>query len=366
MSEPNTTAAPEGAGEPAGPESATRASFLRRRWKLLLALCVAAVVIGPYAVGRFRATGRRVRVTSDNAATLPGATAPPATLKIATYNIAHGRGPIDDNWREGGGPKRERVLQIAELLRRQNADVVVLNEVDFDATWSGGRNQAAAIARAAGFPHRVEQRNLDFRFLYGSWKFGNAVLSRFPIVEAELVEFPPLSRWESALAGHKRGVVCTLQLPNDRQVRVLAVHIETRSADVRVQCARRIAEIASESGAPLIAAGDFNSTFPGLPHFEQTAGGENAMSVLQSSGRFETPAIARRQEIGRERADVNAAPGPDHFTWSTAEPDRVIDWILIPSGWRFEEYRVLPSDLSDHRPVVAVVRPRLGGCQTGR
>jgi endonuclease/exonuclease/phosphatase family metal-dependent hydrolase len=47
------------------------------------------------------------------------------------------------------------------------------------------------------------------------------------------------------------------------------------------------------------------------------------------------------------------APTVAGMTYSSMQPDRVIDWILIPKTWSFSNYRVLLSDLSDHRPVVA-------------
>lgn len=39
----------------------------------------------------------------------------------------------------------------------------------------------------------------------------------------------------------------------------------------------------------------------------------------------------------------------------TAAPDRVLDWILIPTGWRHLGYRAVPGLWSDHLPVVSDV-----------
>lgn len=92
-----------------------------------------------------------------------------STLRIGAYNIAHGRGTADGNWSGGDeNERRGRLNAIAELITAADLDVVVLNEVDFAATWSYHVNQAAWIAEATEFPYWVEQRNLDFRFAYGS------------------------------------------------------------------------------------------------------------------------------------------------------------------------------------------------------
>lgn len=315
------------------------ATIFRRKKAIVILLLLMAVAIGPYAISRARSPARRIRVVGD-APTV--ATEPSSRIKILIYNIAHGRGPIDDNWEEGGDAKRDRIRKIAERIKRVDPDIVVLNEVDFHSTWSGDQNQAEAIARAAEFPNWAEQRNLDFRFIYGSWKFGNAVLSKYPIVDTQLVDFPAQLRLESWLAGHKRGVVCTLQISQSHQVRVLAVHLEYRDEDVRVASAQVIADLAESSDVPLIAAGDFNSTPTGFPNSLKTGGGENAMDLLIDIGHFQH--------------EPRAAPTPLDFTFSTNEPTEVIDWILIPSEWTFAEYAVIDWNLSDHRPVMAVVK----------
>ena len=78
------------------------------------------------------------------------------TLKLGTFNIAHGRGTNEPNFSRPEG-RRERLGRIATLLKEQDVDIAVLNEVDFDAAWTGHENQAGIIAQAAGFD-AVEER----------------------------------------------------------------------------------------------------------------------------------------------------------------------------------------------------------------
>ena len=178
----------------------------RRRRQLLFAISALCVVaMGPYVISRLRSTERQIRVRSHPVhGPGPASNEPLATIRVLTYNVAHGRGATDDNWEGTAAEKRNRIEEIATLIADAEAHVVVLNEVDFSSTWSGHQNQAEAIARKAGFPYWVEQRNLDFRFVYGSWKFGNAVLSKFPVNGARLVGFPALRSSEQIFAGCKR------------------------------------------------------------------------------------------------------------------------------------------------------------------
>lgn len=93
------------------------------------------------------------------------------SFSIACYNIAHGRGLAESNWSGGDEAARMRRLdEIASLLKTLDADVVVLNEVDFDASWSHQINQAEYLAEKAGYSFRVEERNLDFQVLHYTWR----------------------------------------------------------------------------------------------------------------------------------------------------------------------------------------------------
>jgi endonuclease/exonuclease/phosphatase family metal-dependent hydrolase len=296
------------------------------------------LAIGPYIVSRVRSAGRQIRVRSGMAKSEVSAN-PVTHIRVLSFNIAHGRGATDDNWEGAIAEKRKRIDDIAQLIAKADADVVVLNEVDFSSTWSGHQNQAEAIALAAGFPYWVEQRNLDFRFVYGSWKFGNAVLSRFPIVDAEAMEFPALRSSERVLAGCKQGVVCTLQLSQSQQIGILAVHLEHRSEDTRVLSAKLIIKAVEASKMPLVVLGDFNSTPSSFPHSQSSADGQNAMDLLIESSRFDL--------------NVQKLPTQQEMTYSSTLPTRVIDWILIPKNWQFTDYRLISSRLSDHLPVVA-------------
>ena len=298
------------------------------------------VVLGPSVFSRVVSPWRCVSVhaTADDGVAMP----PDTQLRIACYNIAHGRGLAVSNW--GGGDRAARSArldQIAELLRTMDADVVVLNEVDFDSSWSNSVNQAQYLAEKAGYAYRVEQRNLDARFLVWTWRYGNVVLSRYPIVHAEVVDLPGYARWETVLAGKKRSVICDIEF-GDRTVRVIGAHLSHRSESVRVRSAVALTDIAAGTPLPTLIAGDLNASPPGFPGSQTDAAGENAVAIFDNSGRF------RRWAMGPPVAE-------EYLTFHAARPRRVIDWVLIPDAWRFVDYHVEMWQLSDHRPVYADV-----------
>ncbi|MGB7325885.1 MAG: endonuclease/exonuclease/phosphatase family protein [Rubripirellula sp.] len=321
----------------------TKSETSKQRWPrakrvLYAVVFLVSVSLVPYFYSRVCAPGNRIQTFNfgggdtvvDSRESFDG------QIRVVTFNIAHGRGATDDNWEEPGSAKFARIKKIATLIGDLDADVVILNEVDFDATWSGRQNQAEAIAQQAGFPFRVEERNLDFALIYGSWRFGNAILSKYPITNSTLLNLPDYAGWESWLAGCKRGVMCDVKPPGSSPIRVMGVHLSHRSESLRTKSARMILDLASQNAVPTIIAGDFNSTPRGFPGSDQTT--VNAMDTFALSGLF--------------RLWPNTPVTRDTMTYSSTEPRSVIDWILVTPECSVGSCRVIQSDLSDHRPVV--------------
>ncbi len=316
-----------------------RLSKKHRQWLLITVALL--FVAGPYLFSRAISPWRQLSVHRTSGISEPQ-TPERAQLRIACYNIAHGRGLAESNW--DGGTRDERLArldEIAELLRKIDADVCVLNEVDFDSSWSHGVNQAEYLAQNAGYPYRVEQRNFDFRILFHKWRFGNAILSKYPVTNASIVDMPAFASWEALFAGKKQGVVCDMHV-GGLSVRVVGAHLSHRSETVRADSAELISNLAQESSLPVIVAGDFNSAPAGFPECIRDPYGRNAMETFDNSAIF-------------ERFPVDTPTTSDTLTYHSADPSCVIDWLLIPRKWKFLDYTVEPSNLSDHRPVYADV-----------
>lgn len=316
----------------------------RRRWLFVFALL--AILLGPYLYFRTTSFDRKIQLVQ-----LPDAKQsklkksfedPAQTLIVATWNIAHGRGATDNNWEEGGGAKEDRAKEIAQKIVELDADLVILNEVDFSATWSGGFDQAIAIAKEAGYPYCLKQSNLDFGFIYGRWHFGNVLLSRYPLSEPEVVYLAPLNQWEDWLVGCKRGYCCTVELSADDSVSIIGLHLEARGEEVRVVQALDVAVVANQKRHPVILGGDLNTTPSWAPHSTKDTDGKNAFEVLEAATRLLYPPTEGAQW-----------PNQDDLTYSTMEPKSVIDWVLYdPDAFRATSSEVIQTKLSDHFPVV--------------
>jgi endonuclease/exonuclease/phosphatase family metal-dependent hydrolase len=169
------------------------------------------------------------------------------TLKIATYNIHKGLSHF----------KRRVVLhELRERLRELDADIVFLQEVQGEHAHHGERYhnypegaQHEFIAEEVWL-HSVYGKNA----VYEAGHHGNAILSRFPILQSFNTDVSA-HRFES------RGLLhCEIDLPGQPGVHCLCVHFGLFARGRRAQIKALIEYVRNEipPDAPLIIAGDFN------------------------------------------------------------------------------------------------------------
>jgi endonuclease/exonuclease/phosphatase family metal-dependent hydrolase len=162
-------------------------------------------------------------------------------LRIATYNVHRCRG-LDG---------RTRPDRIARVLRGVDADVIALQEVVGAGPRGGGH--AAEIGAALGMGWVMASA----RQLRGH-HFGNAVLSRFPIVQHLEHDLS----WKTCEARRLQRVDVNA---NGYTFHVYNVHLGTAILERRHQ-AQRLATIVSDRHVPgpKIVLGDFNEWMRGL------------------------------------------------------------------------------------------------------
>lgn len=269
-----------------------------------------------------------------------------ASLRVGCYNIAHGRGGVlgASNWQNAScEDQHAHLAHIGQLLASLKLDIVVLNEVDFASLWSAHINQAEVIAQEAGYPYLLEQRNVDLAIPFVSLRFGNAVLSKYPLSDAQFLNYPNVSTLSKlAVNGLKKGVVCTVSLPENQQLRVVAVHLAVNSERVRVASVKQILEQYVQSTLPFLLMGDFNTAPRGYPQYYTDDDGLNSVELVLSTKPFSThlPTLPLKPHV---------------LTFPSERPDCVIDWIIPSSPWRIQQQTVIASSLSDHLPVIAVL-----------
>ncbi|MEU2982158.1 endonuclease/exonuclease/phosphatase family protein [Streptomyces hirsutus] len=256
---------------------------------------------------------------------VPGADAPAVPLRVATYNIHAGAG-------EDGVFDLDRT---ARALRDLDADVVGLQEVDVH--W-GDRSDFVDEARAlAG---KLGMRvffapiyDLDPAAEGGERRqYGVAVLSRYPVTEAENHEITRLStRTPDPVPAPMPGFAEVTVNVRGAQVHVYSTHLDHR-ADPSVreaQVADMLDVLAADRG-PKILVGDFNA--------EATA-----------------PELASLWQRLRD-----ADPGGGG-TYPAVDPVKRIDLVAVSPDITVAGAEAVATEASDHRPVVTDLRIRRRG-----
>jgi len=110
--------------------------------------------------------------------------------RIVTFNIAHGRGLSPFQGLHGRRRFQRNLQKISKLLDELKPDIVALQEIDENSRWSGSFDHLSYLNALADFPHAVfgvnNRRTGGYQLNYG-----NAILSRHPIVAWENVTFGP-------------------------------------------------------------------------------------------------------------------------------------------------------------------------------
>ncbi len=222
---------------------------------------------------------------------------------------------------------------IARLMARERVDILCMQEFPVEKNFPPD-SIAALFSRE--MPYFVCDT-------------GEAIASRYPILEHRYVRFPDSGNdylWADLKVG-------------EDTVRVISVHFQTsgvsslrhrfrkdynrdapverllgeveRNSRIRAQQVREIRSLVDSSRGPLILAGDFNDT---------------------------PSSYTYRQIRGRLTDGFRAAGSGYGGTFRYIGGLLRIDYIFYDDAFRCVRYRVLPDDVSDHKAVVAELRFR--------
>lgn len=224
-------------------------------------------------------------------------------MRIVTFNIQHARTPAGSV--DTGA--------LARFCAGLDADLLAMQEVDDGVRRSGRADQAGAVARATGATELFgTARRVGWR-----GRYGNALLVRGGVVDAETLALPRLRKRERRCA-----VVATVEIQG-RRLSVAAAHLSTDHTDGVAQLAVVLAALAGHP-PPRVVLGDLNLR------------PDRAVPALEAAGYAVAPT-----------AD------PTYPAWA---PVLRIDHVAV-QGLEIERVAVLEqAPVSDHRPLLVEVR----------
>ena len=229
-------------------------------------------------------------------------------IRVATYNI---HAAI-------GADRRRDLERIAAVIEEIGPDVIGLQEVESRAS-RGGSDQAMRLAAMLGMACVEGPMMLE-----GPGWYGNAILSRLPVLAEQRLRFP-------AHSGEPRGAVgVVVEDPQGGRWRLINTHLDlwSRSRLRQVQSLARLLENAG--GEPWILLGDLNEWRP------------------------RAPALVSLRRLGQ----VPPAPASFPSRWPLFALDRMVLRHCRLEGPLRRHLTELSRRASDHLPVVAEVAPR--------
>ncbi|RZJ78288.1 MAG: endonuclease [Flavobacterium sp.] len=227
-----------------------------------------------------------------------------------SYNIHHANPPSK--------PELIDIEAIANVIAKENPDLVALQEVDVDTKRSGSTNQANALA---------EKLKMEVFFAkaidHDGGDYGVAILSKFKIDDTATLRLPSVQ----SLKGEPRILaIATVSLPNGKKLRFGSTHLDAQKAETnRLMQANELVAIAKKQAHPFIMAGDWNAK----PESETVKILDNAFTRTCQDCEFTIPVINPKSAI-------------DFISFSKKSPFKIVSHKVIP-----ERYA------SDHLPIVA-------------
>lgn len=269
-------------------------------------------------------------------------------MKLLTYNVHYWEG-VD------GVSDVERVI---DVIRGSEADIIGLNEVFHPhLAHELGRPALAYMAERLGMHFAFGQaQTFPLAFDRPAQGFGNALLSRWPILAAAAHHLP-------AAAGHSpRGLLeARVLLPGAEQTLTLYVtHLDPRSEAVRLaQTQALLTWTARDRARPHVLMGDLNSysleDYCGL-------GSEAALAAAVAAQGWDDLYAAQVLPLLRQRGYVDAWIQAGHgpaATYETPDARFRVDYMLLsaalaPHLVACRRIDAAPAGLaSDHYPVLA-------------
>ncbi|MBQ7379143.1 MAG: endonuclease/exonuclease/phosphatase family protein [Clostridia bacterium] len=181
-------------------------------------------------------------------------------FRLASYNICSSHFLY-------GHYTEENLQFLARSLTDPSFGVVCLQEVDKVCARSVGVDMTARLAEMAGYPHFYFIKIRDFQ----GGEYGTAILSRYPIIQAQTLNF--------AVKIAKQGTSCGFVVldVDGEHVTVFNTHLSIESEEANTDTMLCLGDILTDyvnkNGARLLCCGDLNTNPPkladNLPRFSR-------------------------------------------------------------------------------------------------
>ncbi|MGI9525522.1 MAG: endonuclease/exonuclease/phosphatase family protein [Weeksellaceae bacterium] len=218
--------------------------------------------------------------------------------RIISYNIHHGLSP-------GLASQSINMLSVANILKKNNPDVVCLQELDVNTFRSGKNlNQLESIANKLNMD-KFYGKTID----YDGGDYGIGLLSKLPIESAEFIPLPNQKSFEP------RGIIIAKLKTDNKILSVACTHLSSESNQSR----KNQIDYIRQNYKGYIIMGDLNATKD-----EDIFDGFNNYNFLPTN----------------------------QSTYPSDNPTIQIDYFIVPDNYTIIDSGVINDyGISDHRPI---------------
>lgn len=227
-------------------------------------------------------------------------------LKVMTYNIASGHNLAGDR----------NLAHAASVINQIQPDFVTVNEVRCN-TSDVPLNQADELGRLTGY-YPIFGRSIDI----SGGEYGNAFLTRSPLIEHEVIHIPDRTSDEKAYFEHRTLLRAVVDV-GGQKITVFSTHFGL--AKVEQESAVETAlEVIGKERNPVILMGDLN---------------------MQPDDPILRPLLDALCDTADRKDDIK--------TYRSDDPTIKIDYILHTEEFKTVSLSSMDTQNSDHRPLFA-------------
>ena len=183
-------------------------------------------------------------------------------LQLMTYNIASGRCYKNDQDIKPNGGAPTDLSQCAEVIGRVSPDLCGLNEInvfhqayldEYGLTGTAA-DQPRYLAGATGISHCFFGKAIGWEH---RGDYGNAVISKYPVLEAESVSVPDPEFYDEPDKYYETRGIAKVKLDICGGVTVLQIHVGLAVSEAQ-NAVVTLCKLIDETPGPIILMGDFN------------------------------------------------------------------------------------------------------------
>ncbi len=228
-----------------------------------------------------------------------------------TFNIQHARNFITHEI---------DTHKMAETIRNENADIVVMQEV-YGVYSDGSEGQSDAIASELGFNS----------FFAGALKlskciYGNALLSRYPIVSANTIPVPSDALRKPGRYFEDRCIIDAVVSTPEGELKIIGTHFGLQPEEAQ-SSVKKVCRILDTTDMPTVFLGDLN---------------------LHPDSKILDP-------IRHRLCDSDSFYVGNNFTYPSDKPNEKIDYIFVSGNITVKNVVIPRVIAADHLPVTVEI-----------